>query len=133
MTLLSRNAENVNTNYCRTLGLIFSALLIYVAFYHVKSIFLDYDIIFVSILLAFIAFKFPLFFYYPSIIWNQLAIILNKLIQPIIFFVLYIIIAVPYKVAMIVGKKPRVVSVNFPSKLSTWSKSEIKIDFLRPF
>ena len=65
-------------------------------------------------------------------IWLELAILLNRIISPILFSTLFIMLLPLFTIMMIKRKFQRKLNAN-NRKTSMWEKISSKIDFNRPF
>ena len=122
----------INNKYRRTIGILLSLVLFLLSYIISKKngIFLFF--------LASGCFLFALTIYNPkkldklAKIWLELAILLNRIISPILFSTLFILLVPLFTIRMIKRKFRREFIAN-KRKTSMWEKISSKIDFNRPF
>lgn len=122
----------INNKYRRTIGILLSLILFLISYIISKK-----NGIFLFFLVSG-CFLFVLTIYNPqkldklAKIWLELAILLNRIISPILFSTLFIMLLPLFTIMMIKRKFQRKFNAN-NRKTSMWEKISSKIDFNRPF
>ena len=127
-----KNNNNSNTPSPKSFGIVFGALFILIEIYlnFFKDIFLFY-LYLIGIVILSIAFLKPNLLSIPNLIWFRFGIILSKITNPIILFIIFYFIIFPYSLLIkifkgsILNKK-----FNFSNK-TYWEKRETKINSMK--
>lgn len=95
MKILSFHLDNLPSN--KSFGLLFSFIFLLGAiyFYFNYNIGLFIILLLISLIFLFLSYFYSKILYYPNLIWMTLAVILSKIINPIVMSVIFYLIITP--------------------------------------
>jgi len=116
----------------KSFGIVFSIVFFFIELYiYVYQGHISFYFIIISLILLLISFKKPLLLVIPNQIWYKFGIILSKITNPIILFVIFYLFFFPTSIVIKIFKG-NLLNKSFDNKIETyWEQREIKINSMK--
>ncbi len=107
----------------RSFGLLFSLVFTIVAFFPIlNGGKIRIIVLIIALIILICSFAKPVVFKYPNLLWNKFGLLLNKVTNPIILFIIFTVVIIPTSIIMKVFKKDPMSRAYSKSINSYWIK-----------